>query len=65
MAQALKASQNPSYAIQTIAQQNPLLKQVQNIGQRYGGDYNKAFIDVCRQNGIDPNEIMSQLQGLV
>ena len=65
VAQALKASQNPSYAIQTLAQQNPMLRQVQEIGQRYGGDYNKAFEDICHQYGIDPNDIMAQLQGLV
>ncbi len=65
VAQALKASGNPAYAIQTLANQNPLMRQVQEIGQRYGGDYNKAFMDLCQQNGIDPNDIMAQLQGLM
>lgn len=58
----VKAAQNPQAMLQQIAQNNPKMKQAMDLVQQYGGDPNRAFHEVARQMGIDPNEIINMLK---
>lgn len=60
----LRASKNPSELIMLAANKNPMMRQLQQIGNQYGGDYNRAFADICRQNNLDPGEVMGALQSV-
>ena len=53
-----KAMQNPQAAIQ----QMPQLKQAMDFVQRTGGDPQKAFYELAKQKGVDPESILSQLR---
>ena len=60
----IKSSGNPQYMLNQIMQMNPQLKQVMQIVQEYGGDANKAFYDLAKKNGIDPQEIIDLINGI-
>lgn len=54
-----KASKNP-HALQMIAQQNP---QINGILQLCGpGGLRNSFYQMCREQGVDPEEVLRQLQ---
>ena len=65
------AIKNPGATLQTSVmkqfQNHPLFQQAKQIADRYGGDWNRAFEETARQNGIDPNQIreLMKKQGLV
>lgn len=46
------------------ANKNPMMRQLRQIGNQYGGDYDRAFVDICRQNNLDPSEVMGALHGV-
>ena len=62
--QLLRASKNPNELLMMSANKNPMMRQLQQIGNQYGGDYDKAFVDICRQNNLDPSEVMGALHGV-
>ena len=62
--QLLRASKNPNELLMMAANKNPMMRQLQQIGNQYGGDYDKAFADICRQNNLDPSEVMGALRGV-
>lgn len=64
-AQLTNAMKNPSSALSSIVQQNPLVQQANQIAARYGGDYDKAFLAVCQENGIDPNTLAQEIKALM
>ena len=37
---------------------HPLYAQAEQIAARYGGDWNRAFEETAKANGIDPNQII-------
>ena len=53
-------------AVMAQLQNHPLYPKAKEVADRYGGDWNRAFVEVAKQNGIDPNQITSMLrqQGL-
>ncbi|MBQ9719834.1 MAG: hypothetical protein IJV64_03975, partial [Oscillospiraceae bacterium] len=55
---------NPNAVIGRYANQIPIVKQLQDIGRKYGGDYDKAFREYAAQNGLDPDAIMGELREL-
>ena len=70
--QSLAATiRNPVGAIQSTAmaqlQSHPLYQQAKQIADQYGGDWNRAFEETAKKNGIDPNQIRTLMrqQGLV
>lgn len=65
IATLLKASQNPMELIALAAQRNPLMKQLQDTLNQYGGNSDLAFTETCKRYGINPNEVMSSLQGII
>lgn len=59
MASLLKSSNNPQAAIMQLAQQNPQMKQILNLCN--GKNPKDVFMEECKNRGINPDEIISQL----
>lgn len=59
MMNMLKATQNPQAALNMVAQQNPMIAQ---ITKDSGGDYKSYFYKLCEQKGVNPDDILNQLQ---
>lgn len=59
MMSMLKASQNPQAAFNMLAQQNPIIAQIEKDS---GGDYKSYFYKLCEQKGVNPDDILKQLQ---
>ena len=64
-AQLASAMKNPGAALSSLVQQNPLVRQATLIGAHYGGDYDKAFLAVCQENGIDPITLAQEIKALM
>ena len=62
MMNMVQMSRNPQAMIQQMMMQNPQMKQVMQIVQQYGGDPMKAFYEVAKEKGMDPEEILSMLK---
>ena len=62
MMQAVQFAGNPAAALQQMASNNPMMKQALTLVQQNGGDAQSAFERLARENGIDPNQIMSMLK---
>lgn len=60
---AVRAAQNPAQAIQQLAGQNPQLQQALQLVQQSGGNPQVAFEKLCQERGIDPQQILSMLNG--
>lgn len=58
----IKSSKNPAIMLQNMANTNPQLKQALNYVNENGGDAKQAFYSMAKQNGVDPNEILSMLK---
>jgi len=58
----LKTANNPQAMINQMMQSNPNYKQIQELGQKYNGDYERAFRETAKQMGIDPNEFINSLK---
>ena len=65
MVKMAKASQNPQAAIQQMAQSDPRLQQVMQVIQQNGGDAKAAFYNMAKQRGVNPEDIIKQLQGMM
>ena len=62
MINAIRMAQNPTAMMKQMAMNNPQLKQVMDVVNQYGGDPQKAFYDLAKQKGIDPQEIIDMLK---
>lgn len=51
-------------AINNMAINNPQMQQVMQVIQQNGGDAKAAFYNMAQQRGVDPNEVLKQLQNL-
>ena len=61
---AVKAAQNPMAALQQMAGQNPQLQQALQLVQQSGGDPQAALNKLCQERGIDPQQILSMINGI-
>ena len=62
MMDAVRTAQNPQAALNRIIMNNPQMKQVMDIVNRYGGDPMTAFRKEAEARGVDPDEIMGLLR---
>ena len=62
MMNMVKMSQNPQAMIQQLMMNNPQMQQVMQIVKQHGGDPMKAFYEVAKERGVDPEEIMNMLK---
>ena len=58
----LKTASNPQAMVDQMMQNNPNYKKIQEIGQKYNGDYRQAFYDTAKQMGIDPDDFLNSLK---
>ena len=58
----LGAIQNPAGAVNAAVMEklkcHPLYAQASQIAAQYGGDWNRAFEETAKANGIDPKRIV-------
>ena len=58
----LEIMQNPSGAVNAAMMEklksHPLYAQASQIAAQYGGDWNRAFEETAKANGIDPQQIV-------
>lgn len=60
MMQTFRAAQNPTAALQLLAQQNP---QIAGILRLCGpGGLKNSFYQMCREQGVEPEAVLRQLQ---
>ena len=56
------AIKNPAGALNNAVmeklKQHPLYAQAEQIAAQYGGDWNRAFEETAKANGIDPQQIV-------
>lgn len=56
----LNGAQNPQAALNMLAQKNPQMAQVmQLVG---GRNPQEVFYEMCRQKGVNPDDILNQLK---
>ena len=58
----VQTASNPNAMLQTLAQNNPQLRQVMDLVQEYGGSPEKAFLAACEQKGVNPQDIINMLK---
>ena len=61
MMNILKNSNNPYALLQQFIQQNPRAQQVMNYINQNGGDPKQAFYKMAQEKGLNPDEILKQL----
>ena len=61
MMQTIRTAANPSLAMQQMLN-NPQYAQVTKLIQDSGGDPQKAFYSLANQLGVDPQQILNELQ---
>lgn len=60
MLQLFKNSKNPQSLLEHMASQNPAMQEVMQMCK--GKDPQTVFFELCKQKGVNPNEILSQIQ---
>lgn len=50
---------NPTALIVQMAQSNPQMKQVTDLIAQNDGNAQKAFLELCNKQGMDPQEILA------
>ena len=49
---------NPNEALTQAMQNNPKVQEVNDLINQAGGDPKKAFYDLCKEKGVDPEDIL-------
>lgn len=62
MMNMVRSAGNPQAMLQSIAQNNPQMKQVMDIVGQSGGDPKAAFYRMAEEKGVDPEQILSMLK---
>lgn len=60
---AIRNAGNPQVMMMQMLQQNPNYQKALDYIQQCGGDQQKAFYQMAREKGIDPEEVLSVLRG--
>lgn len=55
------SSRNPNMLISQLASKNPMVANVMNVINQYGGDVRKAFYSEASKAGVDTNQILNML----
>lgn len=62
MYDTVKYASDPNQAIANMVNKNPRLLQVMNMLRNSGKSPKELFYELAKQKGVDPNEILRQLQ---
>lgn len=60
MMQMFNSAQNPQAALQMLAQKNPQVAQAMQLVQ--GRNPKEVFYEMCKQRGVNPDDILNQLK---
>ena len=60
--QAIRTAANPQAAMNAMLMNNPQMKQVMDIVQKYGGDPMAAFRAEAEAAGFNPEEILGMIR---
>lgn len=60
MMQMLNSVQNPQAVLNMLAQKNPQFAQVMHLVQ--GRNPQEVFYEMCKQRGVNPDDILNQLK---
>lgn len=58
----VRSAGNPQAMIQSLAQNNPQMKQVMDLVSQSGGDPRSAFYKMAEEKGVDPEQVLSLLR---
>ena len=58
----LQNSTNPMGLIRTIINQNPAMKQVMSVVEKYGNNPKEAFYALAREKGVNPDDVINALR---
>lgn len=58
----VRSLSNPAAFLQNAAQSDPAMQQALSSAN---GDYEKAFRSYARSKGVDPEQIISQIRGMM
>lgn len=58
----MKAAQNPQAFLNQMLMGNPQLQQALNLIKQNGGDPKATFMSMAQQMGINPQDVLNQLQ---
>jgi len=58
----IKMAQNPQLALNQMLMSNPQLNSVMELVKSSGGNLQQTFYALAKQKGIDPQEVLNQLQ---
>lgn len=58
----VKQSKNPQQMMMNLMQNNPRMKQVNDLIKQSGGNPEKAFRDYANKLGVNPDEIINMLK---
>lgn len=62
MMQMFKMASNPQQYLASVVNQNPQMREVINLVNQSGKSPKDAFYALAKQRGVDPDEILKQLQ---
>ena len=62
MMQMFKMASNPQQYLVSVVNQNPQMREVINLVNQSGKSPKDTFYALAKQRGVDPNEILKQLQ---
>lgn len=62
MFQTFQNSKNPMMLFQQMASRNPQLQPIMNM-LRQGMNPNQIFENICKQRGINPQELINMIKG--
>ena len=58
----VKNSRDPRIALESMIQSNPQMQNVMDMVRQNGGDPKAAFLNLAKQKGVDPNDILNMLR---
>ena len=62
MMNMVQTASNPQAMLNQMLQNNPQYKQIINAINANGGNLQKAFYQMAKEKGVDPNTILNQLR---
>lgn len=60
MMRMVQGAQNPQAVMQMLTQQNPMVAQVMQMAG--GGSLKDTFYEMCKAQGVNPDDILNQLK---
>lgn len=62
MMNMVRGASNPQLFLQQMIQKNPQLKDIMNYINENGGNPKKAFYEMAKAKGVNPDEILNMLK---